>query len=262
MPRLLVVNVCGGLGNRIRVVLSGYAVAQATGRAFAYVWPIDDQFGAKMTDLWEVPHRELPWQVARVIAKLGGGWQSAVDLDDRRPVLAYWSAMIPAEGDPRVAPWGEHLRALRLVPALRDRVDERAAAWDRPMVGVMIRAHGSVHPVTARLSPPEWFYERMAAIRAEHPDVGFFLSTDSPAVAEEVTRRFDGVDQIDGKAEVNSGAALADAVVDLYLLARTDYMLGSHYSSFSDAAALLRPEIGYETAVDPSVRSLVASLRG
>jgi hypothetical protein len=43
----------GGLGNRIRALLGGLALAKMQGRKFYYVWRVDKKFAASMTDLWD-----------------------------------------------------------------------------------------------------------------------------------------------------------------------------------------------------------------
>ena len=115
----------------------------------------------------------------------------------------------------------------------------------------MIRANSSAHAVSRETSPPEWFYRRMDDIRADYPDVGFFLSTDSPEVSDEVHHRFANVAELRGKSEFNSATGVQDGVCDLYLLARTDYIIGAAGSSFSITAGWLAGHGGFETPTDP-----------
>ena len=136
-----------------------------------------------------------------------------------------------------------HLQSLQLVPQLKARVNEPMRTVEladhRRTVGVMIRANSSAHAVSRETSPPEWFYRRMDDIRAHYPDVGFFLSTDSPEVSDEIHHGFANVAELHGKSEFNSPTGVQDGVCDLYLLARTDYIIGAAGSSFSITAGWL-----------------------
>ena len=88
----------------------------------------------------------------------------------------------------------------------------------------------------------------MRTLRRERSDLEFFLSTDSPEVSEAVHRRFDRVHELPDKGGHNSRAGVQDGLCDLYLLASTHYILGSHWSSFSETAAMLGGNDAYETA--------------
>src|SRR5262249_42307842 len=112
-------------------------------------------------------------------------------------------------------------------------------------------ANTNAHAVARETSPPEWFYRRMQEIRADYPDVVFFLSTDSPEVSDEVHRRFANVTELRGKSAFNSPQGVQDGVCDLYLLARTAYIVGSAGSSFSLTASWLAEHRGFETPLDP-----------
>ena len=142
------------------------------------------------------------------------------------------------------------------VPLLRKLVPSQAVVdrmrsvkpWSTPAVGLMIRANSLAHTDTKLTSPPGWFYARMAQFRSADPEVPFFLSTDSPEVSEYVHRTFGGVHELAAKGAYNSKAGLIDAAADLYLLAGTTYILGSHSSSFSETACYLSGHLGYETS--------------
>lgn len=54
MPRLIVVHVMHGLGNRLRAMASALAFAEATGREVAVVWERNAHCRAKFSDLFEI----------------------------------------------------------------------------------------------------------------------------------------------------------------------------------------------------------------
>lgn len=50
-----------GLGNRVRVALGGLSLARWSGREFGYHWPVNADFGAAATELWEFETPSIPW---------------------------------------------------------------------------------------------------------------------------------------------------------------------------------------------------------
>lgn len=249
--RLLIVRAQGGLCNRMRALLSGVSYAAVTERRFAYAWVRGPDFEPRLDDLWVNPFREVPSRAVSVLARVVGGYTAHADIhgDLRGRIVVTNSNEIIAGADPGVVPWIDRLRALPLHPDLRERVRGAEATWptDRPVVGVMIRSRRA-HDETVAASPLAWFTERMTAIRAISPDVAFFLSSDDPATSAAVRERFGEVLELTGKSAYNSTGGVQDAVCDLYLLASTNYLLGSHYSSFSHTAAGLADHGGYETS--------------
>jgi hypothetical protein len=253
---LVAVKVFGGLCNRLRALLSAAAFADVTERRFAYEWRVGGELGADVRDLWHLPYRALPRGATTAISKLAGGYakMNELTLESRQRVLCVYTGEVILRRHPAIPYWTEMLRTLEPVRQIVERVEAEKRSWpDRPMVGVMIRAHRP-HVRTAELSPPEWFFGRMAEIRAERPDVVFFLSTDTPQVAIEMHDRFDDVHELSAKSDFNSAQGVEDAVCDLYLLASCGYVLGSHNSSFSQAACELAP--AYETATRPPGRPI------
>lgn len=252
---VLVVKAKGGLCNRLRALSSGARWAEVHGHRFAYSWPVTPSFGAALGDLFVDPFWSIPARVAAVVGRITGGYGTADTVDPGRRLQVLHTGAVLAVEDPYAA-----LRRLQPADPLRERVDRTSATWDGPMVGVMIRAHQLAHAETLGASPPDWFFDRMESIRRAHPDVRFFLSTDSREVSGEVHRRFPGVIELRKDARYNTRPALRDATCDLLLLARTTYILGSHFSSFSEVAAVLAGHGGYETAVAAPLESLSSRL--
>ena len=116
----------------------------------------------------------------------------------------------------------------------------------------MIRAHAVSHQKTKDTSPVSWFVERMAAIRDGAPDTLFYVSCDVPEVQEEICSRFGNCVAQREKGSYNSVAGVKSAVVDLYLLANSSFMLAPHFSSFLHIARHLgRDRVPFETPVTP-----------
>lgn len=232
-----------GLGNRVRTLLGAARLAQATERSLVYVWPTGREFGPRMTDLWEFPHRRIPQVASRTLAlrypyqdeKLG--W-----LDDQAG-RTLWQIRTPhaLELPATMGSWTDLLRELRPAPAISERVRTFTTAnlSGAPYVGVMIRAHDRSHTKTLQTSPVEWFLTRMEELSAAHPGIRFFISCDVEAVAQEICRKVPGAVTQSDKGQYNTVAGVQAAVADLYLLAGSGYILGPHWSSFVDLADYL-----------------------
>ena len=234
-----------GLGNRMRVILSSLAYARSQNRDLEYVW--DSSVGMKpaLTDLWRFPYRRVSPLRSRLLQLTGHGylkdriaeWPSDVD---RKPLIQVKTvhALKDAAGEP--IDWGPQLRELETTPAVQDRVfriwNDRLAG--RPYIGVQIRAHDA-HPKTVEASPVEWFIGRMQELRADNPDVEFFLSSDSEAATKQVIDAVGPVAVQTDIGDYHTTKRVQAAVADLYLLGGAAGVLGPYWSSFVPIARRL-----------------------
>ena len=68
--------------------------------------------------------------------------------------------------------------------------------------------------------------------------IKFFLATDSPDVEESIKSNYgDRIITHDKTLARNTVSGMQDSLIDLYCLARTNRIIGSFYSSFSEVAA-------------------------
>src|SRR5581483_11728982 len=162
--------------------------------------------------------------------------------------------LLPPEKRKRVLPnfaseYTAELRTWRPVASIRDTVDGITSAFDSRTVGVHVRRGDAWnHPLLAdeyRRSSDDAFFSRMDRLLAADAGTTFFLATDSAeteecfrarygsAVFTNVHKRF--VPSLTLQPKENQ----RDAVIDLFALARTRLILGSHYSTFSRTAAAL-----------------------
>lgn len=251
-----------GLGNRIRVVLGSEILAERENRRLLYVWPSGPKFEPKFSDLFDFQRGiAIPRWFSRLIAKKWHYvdektevWLSASKRREWLWQIRTGSEVHLPEGAPH---WGDRLRELTPAPDIADRVQRifDAELRGRRYVGVMIRAHAVSHQKTKDTSPVSWFVERMRELRAADPDVVFYLCCDVPQVQAQIAEEFGRcVVQVD-KGGYNTTEGVKSAVVDLYLLACSQFLIAPHFSSFLHLARhLAKDAIPFHTPVSqPSI---------
>ena len=230
-----------GLGNRMRVTLGASQYAAHRQLPFFYVWPTTPEFEPLLTELWEWNGgTRISRALSRAAAKLTGYVGSDLrDLDSRRFIQVRTGdglSLPRGAGD-----WRDDLRKLVPVPEIADVVTKlhREEFANLPYVGVQLRVHDVSHTRTKSSSPVEWFTDRMRLLLADRPDTRFFISCDTLEVKQQILRDFPTASAHIVTARYNSTAAVRAAIVDLYLLASSSYMLGPQYSSFIEMAQFL-----------------------
>jgi hypothetical protein len=175
------------------------------------------------------------------------------------PVIAYQGFrrcqdVIPPESRRRLLPhferdYAAELRRWRPIGPIQRQVDELASKFDDRTVGVHIRrGDAAAHPTLAgeyHRSSDAAFMAAMDRIRKRRPETSFFLATDCLETKQRFVERYgeailsnpakEFVPSVYGDSKENQH----DAVVDLFTLARSRRLLGSHYSTFSTTAATL-----------------------
>lgn len=122
------------------------------------------------------------------------------------------------------------------VPRLRERIDALSAAFAPNTIGVHMRRTDNVESIA--VSTDERFVAHMRAAVLADPATTFYLASDSIACKRLMLERFgDRVITDLRPAQRGTLAGMEEAVVQLYALARTSKILGSHWSSFSHTAA-------------------------
>lgn len=117
--------------------------------------------------------------------------------------------------------------------------DRYISGFSDNTIGVHIRRGDNITSIKySRLSE----FIRLMRIETErNENCQFFLATDSPIEEEKLKKEF-GKRIITHKKILNrnSEQGIIDAIVDLWCLASTNKIIGSHYSSFSEVAAQLK----------------------
>jgi len=252
-----------GLGNRVRALLSAQELARVEDRDLYYVWSTDQYFGPRMDELWHFDEgtavSRLTSRALMPLARLRQPKGVQITPALRRAHLwqihshglpitwedPSWKGRAE-EGVVRTGPrpWTERLRELTPVDEIADQVRSLYDAHlrGRPYVGIQVRTHAVSHAKTIESSPVEWFAHRMRQIRADHPGVPFFLSCDTPEAQEQLAGEFDGCVFLTDKGGYNTIKGVRSGLVDLYLLASSQHLIGASFSSFVEMAVFpLRP---------------------
>jgi len=164
-------------------------------------------------------------------------------------IYAFWFDSFPA-------PRASYFSRLRPIKPLEDKIESFAAQWfhEHVVVGVSIRYKGA-HPKTLAASPPEWFIHRINEIHEQFPNVRFFLSTDCEEVSQQVRSSTQAsICQFPRNYRNDRPDSIQEALCELYLLTRTNYILGSYWSSFSNMVSSLRGKLAYESSYENSKR--------
>lgn len=252
---MLTLNPVGGLANRMRAIASGITYARATCCPLMVVWCCNWEIKARFSDIFEMPpelrgrifyvsparyavHYEIPrlrnCYVTRLTCR-----RFTQTVNDTLPTLPHGAllracnAFYPFEAD-------LYRSLFRPLPHLRKRIDAIVAQLGQHSVGVHIRRTDNAESI--KWSTDTLFEEAMAQCLDEQPDTRFYLATDSEDVKRRFAARFGNHVLFNpAPARRNTLRGIEDAVVELFVLASTQRILGSHYSSFSEAASLLGP---------------------
>lgn len=256
-----------GLCNRFRVFLSAIGFCELTKRHLVICWPLrintgiteriqrilsfqpdPARFQACISDLWQHQYREASLSDWKQMLKRPEATRSTFPPDAKCDANLVYLETIHAFFHILPHSPKEYVTTLQLIPELSDRVrrfsDIKKGHW--PLIGIHIRSN-CAHPNTITHSPLSWFEKRIEEMQGKYPNALFYLSCDSAFVSTSLLHSFPGLIYEHCRPPAyNSRAGIQKALVDLYILAKMDYILGSYYSSFSSLACYLQGEVGYE----------------
>ena len=257
--RTLTVASGAGLCNRLRVLLSGMALAEATGRRFTMLWPRTPACAAAFAELFINPwpvQEATGQEVARLppIAQIKQNWPDLLTADAADiQVRTYNWLPAPAQSMRRCA---ELLQELQPAKDIQARVEVfQASSFRSHMIGVHLRRADMqlVYPVSVANTVSA--LSAVDAHLAQYPEAGILLCTDDGAIHQRTRRPLptEGVQArflahygervvftIPRSLDRGDPAAIQDALVDLWLLRQTNYVVGTAGSSFSELAVFGR----------------------
>jgi hypothetical protein len=274
----VVVRPAKGLANRLRGVTSAQALARVLGLRFAIRWEAGPGFSeegfhelfANDFELWDAARYAEALASGAPIVSRWLGWKektpAAPDFDPRRALREVRRRGVVFDHAFFDLDW---LLALRGVPGLRDirrerrrccreitpapAIADRVEAFAREhfagrcVVGVHVRRGDAMQSRRAdqhRVSSDEAFAAAMAAEIAREPEVRFFLSTDCEKTQQAFADRYPQRIAFTRKPFPESvldapKPGQSDALVDMLLLSKTRFVLGTQASTFGAMAAKL-----------------------
>jgi hypothetical protein len=248
----------GGLCNRMRAIDSALALHHCKGDHLRVFWQVRDELNCSFGELFQPIQGmelvdELPLtsrfllrfghfhSLAKVIGSLNGTSYYHHDEFQRLEhdvvsgrLMALKRMHITSFS--RFFPTDKNYRLFRPIPMLEDRISGIASQFDPWTIGVHIRRTDNIKAIEG--SPTFEFVAAMERSVSADPRTRFYLATDCTAIKKEMSERFaDRVITDRTPAVRSSKEGMQQALVELYALSRTSFMLRSHFSSFSRTAA-------------------------
>ena len=266
--RTLTVGAGAGLTARLRILISGLALAEMTQRQFRMLWPLTSHcaapFDALFTNDWNVAMlaesqaaevKRLPRFAATELPTL----LASNDPHLTRRHMSWHN--FPADS-PLMARCRTLMNALQPLPQIVETVDRFREAHCRPeMIGVHLRRGDYVGLRPDKTHNTDKAIEATDAFLRQHPTAGILLCTDEETTSESgdvgVRQRFAArygdrlVQTAPSTYDRSDPAAIEDALVDLWLLRSTTAFVGSDYSGFSELAVFGR-DVPYRMVGDGS----------
>lgn len=265
-PAQLTVVPSGGLGNRMRVIRSAYAVAAEGLCPVSVAFASNAECRCRFADVFQpirIPDSHIHFSDFHIRRATIADAPSQLRRNLRLPALLrrmaydrcyYDFGAFPGDdirealsGGGRVfistcyefagqeIPMRELFRPSSAVARI---VDAAASRFGQYAVGFHVRTGDNVEAM--RHSPLGLFLAAARREAASHTDAKFFLATDSPAVRKAFRDEFgERVITLRGPLTRSSRAGMTLAAADMFALSRCAKIYGSHYSSFSEIAAEL-----------------------
>lgn len=257
----------GGLANRMRAIASAVALAHDTRRPLRVIWPVNNELRARFDDLFHPFHAGVDlhnvsearalwlYRPARkrnlyLSPLLRTGRFTAVYSDDdslrteNAPEIL--AAIKSARGSVLLRagtffyPCGNdaYRHLFRPVEAVRTEADKVLALLGDDATGFHIRRTDNTVSITE--SPIEAFITEAENEFALHPGRKIYLATDDNEVKHLFHARFPGKTvTTPATADRRSLSGMRHALTEMLVLAGCARIIGSFYSSYSEAAAIL-----------------------
>jgi hypothetical protein len=261
-----------GLGNRLRAIGSGAAVARATGRDLVVVWEPDHHCQGRLADLFDydgaVEEQSFLTRAVQDGATVlnymeiepGATKDAPLELHEGRDAYVRSAYIVnhPASG------WEADnllLQELRPVQAVRDLLERAGEAAD---IGLHVRmegapgtdqnsydarenwtedGHAAIHH-WRELSHYKHFIARLDVLLEKQPEARVFLAADQAQTYAAFKETYgDRISMIERDLYDRSAEQLRYALADILGLARVRHLLGSNWSSFTETALRLSRSI-------------------
>ncbi len=260
LPKRFTVVPMGGLGNRMRVIRSAYALALEAGAdvrvafaenaecrcrfedVFAELGLPSGNFRISPAEWLDTPPSRLNLHLPQMARKFFYGLQlNGFSASDKETVLRISAASQSVYISTCYEFFGNALEMSSLFKpsaAVNDAVEAFTGRFGGRTVGFHVRTTDNAPAVSK--SPCSLFEEAARRELDAHPETIFFLATDSNGVKRRFVSEF-GSRVITSDAELSRSSfrGMIAAAADMFALSHCDAVYGSHYSSFSEIAAEL-----------------------
>lgn len=273
MKKTLICICRGGLANRLKPLSSCYTLAKQANRNLAIIWKADSQCGATFSDLYQNPINNTTYkelfkadsiklytdqekvieygfsECIRMIQEYESSpiSRTAEAISDRHEVVVVYG------NDYLSGTRGSELQAffdwLKPTDEINHKIVKSIETFgiNRNLVGVHARGSDFGYPV-------DFYLQRMWAERRKKPSTRFFVTSDTEEYEKRILREFPGTiinsksayaerrDSKVGWTTENihrSGASVSEAIVDLHLLAATNFKIYNPYSSFAHVVNMM-----------------------
>ena len=261
MPRgAITVAPGGGLCNRMAAIDSALALGRVLGRPVHVIWKLGRALNCRFPRLFEplpgvaslthIRNNQM-WgmfslRLRQKLAEWRGAdtwWREEVPSLRQDPIALLERARRARElrirADTRFFAQGPLYVGFRPAPALAARI---AAATEGLGEAVGVHVRRTDHAEAIRRSPLTAFVAALHEERRRNPGTRIFASTDDPEVLRVLHAEFGDALRHNPPTAFSrlDPRAIENAVVDLWCLASCRFLLGSHGSTFSDAAWQLK----------------------
>ena len=253
----------GGLCNRLRALLSARCLCECDpALRVRVVWAVKGECAARFDELFEdrltIPGR-FEFRSARFVdtpavlrrnlrlpallrrALFNGQHPDFHSSSSAADCLSHFRAqqrVYISTGSALCSTPREAWAQLRPLPHLCRRIDALTHSFGKNTIGVHVRR--TDNEKSWSISPLSAFEREMQAALAQDPGVSFYLATDDEGVRERLANLFPGrIMSQSGAPTRTTLDGMEAAVVDLFVLSRTQRLIGSYWSSFTDTAAEL-----------------------
>nr|MBQ8253561.1 hypothetical protein [Lachnospiraceae bacterium] len=246
---MLIIQPMGGLCNRIRAINSALVLARKQGKKLKVIWNVNAELGCpfeelfEKTDAFSVMNIHTKWNPIKLFYQFTRRRLKNDEIRANRDENGLTEDLVKTLDCPLYIVTEEHFfpchdySAFIPTKEIMDRIQTLASSYGSHNVGVHIRRTDN-KPAIGK-SSTQAFIETMQKEIAQYPDTKFYLATDDMTEEETLRRRFPDriISNETRDLSRDSVSGVKDALLDLMCLARTDKIIGSYFSSFTDIAA-------------------------
>lgn len=246
---MLIIQPIGGLCNRMRAINSALVLAKKQNKKLKVIWFVNAELGCPFEELFEktdaftVLNIYSKWNPLKLFYQFTRKRIGNEDIRANRDSHGLTDAYVETLGGPLYIATEEHFFECHdysaFVPTaeIAGRIERLTSSYGAHNVGVHIRRTDN-KPAIGK-SSTQAFIDSMQKEIALFPDTKFYLATDDLSEEANLRRLFPDRILSNETRDLSrdSIAGIKDALLDLMCLSRTDKIIGSYFSSFTDIAA-------------------------